>query len=155
MVHGLTYCPPTLQSLLLTDHGQTSATFFHGSKISRCLALVGKRHCRWTHLLFSHSLISPRSQICQCLAVIGTHHGKWTKCSFSHCHGPWTDVGDFLSSWVNNRPTSGWHRYMLLSVDSHIHHELLKISSLFWLIHLMMIVLDEVIIFSIDQKSQI
>ena len=115
----LTLSSPTLTSHILTNHGQTSATFCLGSKIGRRLAVVGKCQCKWTHLLFSHSLISPRSQIRQCLAVIGTHHGKWTKPFFSHSHGPWTDVGNFLSR-VKNRPTSGRCRYTSWYVDSPI-----------------------------------
>ena len=47
--------------LTLTDHGQTSATFYLGSKIGRHLAVVGTRHGTWTHLLLSYSLMSPSS----------------------------------------------------------------------------------------------
>ncbi len=112
----------SLLSPLLTNHSQMSAIWCLELQIRRCLAIVGKCHCKWTHL-FSPTLTDNGqtsatfclwSKIGRRLAVVGTHQNKRT-----HPHRPWTDVGNFLSP-VKNRPTSGRRRYMSWYVDSPI-----------------------------------
>ena len=95
----LTLSSPTLTSHILTDHGQTSATFCCGSKIGRHLAVVGSRHAKWlafsSHNLTNHGQTSAifclRSKIGRRLAVIVTHHGNL----ISHSYRPRPDVGNF------------------------------------------------------------